>query len=394
MNGVQIWSMVERLINPLKTNSFFLFGARGTGKSTFLRNRFPHDETVLWIDLLNPEEEDRYARNPLELAANLDAAPGKTKWVVLDEIQKVPKLLDVVHSRIESSKTRFAMTGSSARKLKHEGTNLLAGRAFVYNLFPLTHRELGENFRLDSALMYGTLPGLLKFNTDEEKMSFLRAYALTYLKEEIWGEHIVRKLDPFRKFIEIAAQCNGEIINFTNIARDVGADIKTVQSYFVILEDTLLGFMLEPYHRSVRKRQRQAPKFYLFDTGVRRALDRTLTIELKPGTYAYGKAFEHLVIAEAIRLNEYRQKDFRFSYLRTKDDAEIDLVVERPGASTALVEIKSTQRVDDRDTRSLERFSADIPKSEAFILSTDPKAKRIGKVKAFPWQQGLRELGL
>jgi predicted AAA+ superfamily ATPase len=113
-----------------------------------------------------------------------------------------------------------------------------------------------------------------------------------------------------------------------------------------------------------------------------------------PGTYAYGKAFEHLVIAEAVRLNEYRQKDYRFSYLRTKDDAEIDLVIERPGTSTALVEIKSTTQVDDRDTRSLERFAADMPKSEAFILSTDPKAKRIGKVKAFPWQQGLMELGL
>jgi predicted AAA+ superfamily ATPase len=386
--------MVERLVNPLKNSSFFLFGARGTGKSTFLRNYFPNDDSVLWIDLLNPEEEDRYARNPLELAGNLDVTPGKIRWVVLDEIQKVPKLLDVVHSKIESSETRFAMTGSSARKLKREGTNLLAGRAFVYNLFPLTHRELGDSFNLNSALMYGTLPGLLKFDSGEEKMAFLRAYALTYLKEEIWGEHIVRKLDPFRKFVEIAAQCNGELINFANIARDVGVDIKTVQSYFEILEDTLLGFMLEPYHRSVRKRQRQAPKFYLFDSGVRRALDRTLTIELKPGTYAYGKAFEHLVIAEAIRLNEYHQKDYRFSYLRTKDDAEIDLVVERPGTSTALVEIKSTSQVDDRDTRSLERFVSDIPKSEAFILSTDPKSKRIGKVKAFPWQQGLKELGL
>jgi predicted AAA+ superfamily ATPase len=386
--------MVERLVNPLKTSSFFLFGARGTGKSTFLRNYFPNDDSVLWIDLLNPEEEDRYARNPLELAGNLDVTPGKIRWVVLDEIQKVPKLLDVVHSKIESSETRFAMTGSSARKLKREGTNLLAGRAFVYNLYPLTHRELGDRFNLDASLMYGSLPGLLRFDSGEEKMAFLRAYALTYLKEEIWGEHIVRKLDPFRKFVEIAAQCNGELINFANIARDVGVDIKTVQSYFEILEDTLLGFTLEPYHRSVRKRQRQAPKFYLFDSGVRRALDRTLTIELKPGTYAYGKAFEHLVIAEAIRLNEYHQKDYRFSYLRTKDDAEIDLVVERPGTSTALVEIKSTSQVDDRDTRSLERFAADIPKSEAFILSTDPKAKRIGKVQSFPWQQGLKELGL
>ncbi len=386
--------MVERLIKPLKTNSFFLFGARGTGKSTFLGSYFPHNEEVLWIDLLNPEEEDRYARNPQELAGCLDAAPGKIKWVVLDEIQKVPKLLDVVHSRIESSGAKFAMTGSSARKLKREETNLLAGRAFVHSLFPLTHCELGDGFNLDSALMYGTLPGLLKFDTDEERVSFLRAYALTYLKEEIWGEHIVRKLDPFRKFIEIAAQCNGEIINYANIARDVGADIKTVQSYFGILEDTLLGFMLEPYHQSVRKRQRQAPKFYLFDTGVRRALDRTLTVELKRGTYAYGSAFEHLVIAESVRLNEYRRKDFRFSYLRTKDDAEIDLIIERPGASTALVEVKSTPRVDDRDTRSLERFAADMPKAEAFILSTDPIVKRIGKVVAFPWQRGLKELGL
>jgi uncharacterized protein len=386
--------MIDRLVNPLKTNSFFLFGARGTGKSTFLNNYFPQDETVLRVDLLNPEEEDRYARNPPELASRLDTAPGKIQWVVLDEIQKVPKLLDVVHSRIESGRTQFAMTGSSARKLKRERTNLLAGRAFVYNLFPLTHRELAADFNLDSALMYGTLPGLLKFNAREEKMSFLRAYSLTYLKEEIWGEHIVRKLDPFRKFVEIAAQCNGEVINFANIARDVGADIKTVQSYFEILEDTLLGFILEPYHRSVRKRQRQAPKFYLFDPGVKRALDRTLTIDLKPGTYAYGKAFEHLVIAEAVRLNEYKQKDFRYSYLRTKDDAEIDLIVDRPGAPTALVEIKSKQRIDERDTRSLERFAADMPRSEAFILSTDPGAKRIGKVQAFPWQQGLAELGL
>jgi uncharacterized protein len=238
------------------------------------------------------------------------------------------------------------------------------------------------------------LPGLLKFGTREEKASFLRAYALTYLKEEVWGEHLVRKLDPFRKFIEIAAQCSGEIINFANIARDVGADIKTVQSYFEILEDTLIGFLLEPYHLSVRKRQRQAPKFYLFDPGVRRALDRTLTVELKPGTYAYGEAFEHLVIVEAVRLSAYRQNDFRFSYLRTKDDAEIDLLVERPGAATALVEIKSSDHIDERDTKSLEKFGADMPGTESFLLSRDPVARRIGRIQALPWQQGLLELGI
>jgi len=348
----------------------------------------------MWIDLLDPEQEDRFSRSPRELAERLDAASGKVQWVVLDEIQKVPRLLDVVHGRIETAGTRFAITGSSPRKLKRESTNLLAGRAFIHNLFPLTHRELGSDFDLDSALMYGTLPGLLKLNSAEEKTAFLRAYALTYLREEVWAEHLVRKLDPFRRFMEVAAQCNGEIVNFANISRDVGADIKTVQSYFEILEDTLIGFLLEPSHRSIRKRQRQAPKFYLFDPGVRRALDRTLTVDLKPGTYAYGKAFEHFVVIEALRLSAYSQNDFRFSYLRTKDDAEIDLIVDRPGAPTALLEIKSSERIDERDTKPLERLAAGMPGAQAFCLSRDPVSRRIGSVLVLPWQQGLAELGL
>ena len=386
--------MIDRLLNPLMTNSFFLFGARGTGKSTFLRSLFAGGKNILWLDLLDPEQEDRYSRNPAELTQRLGALSGKDTWVVIDEIQKVPKLLDIVHGRIEQSGVRFAMTGSSARKLKREGTNLLAGRAFVYNLFPFTHRELGNRFDMDSALAYGTLPGLSALETHEEKNAFLRAYALTYLKEEVWAEHLVRNLDPFRRFVEIAAQCNGEIVNFANIARDAGADIKTVQSYFEILEDTLIGFLVEPFHRSVRKRQRRAPKFYLFDPGVRRALDRTLTVELKPGTYAYGRAFEHFIVVECLRLSAYAQNDFRFSYLRTKDDAEIDLIVERPGAPTALLEIKSAEHVDERDTRALERFKTDIPGSEAFCLSRDPVKRRIGSVTALFWRDGLRELGL
>ncbi len=386
--------MIERLIKPLMTRSFFLFGARGTGKSTLLRNMFAGEKNILWLDLLDPEQEDRYSRNPAEFSQRLNAIPGKDNWVDIDEIQKVPRLLDVAQSGIEHSGRRFAMTGSSARKLKRKSTNLLAGRAFVYNLFPFTHRELGDHFRLDWALAYGTLPGLSALETPEEKSAFLRAYSLTYLKEEVWAEHLVRNLDPFRRFMEIAAQCNGEIVNFANIARDAGADLKTVQSYFEILEDTLIGFLVEPFHRSVRKRQRRAPKFYLFDPGVRRALDRTLTVELKPGTYAYGKAFEHFLVVECLRLSAYAQNDFRFSYLRTKDDAEIDLIVERPGAPTVLIEIKSAEHVDERDTRSLERFAADIPGSRAFCLSRDPVKRRIGSVTALPWQEGLREIGL
>jgi predicted AAA+ superfamily ATPase len=217
---------------------------------------------------------------------------------------------------------------------------------------------------------------------------------MTYLKEEVWAEHLIRKLDPFRRFLEVAAQCNGEIVNYSNIARDVGTDHKTVCSYFEILGDTLLGFLLEPYHASVRKRQRQSPKFFLFDPGVTRALNGTLNVGLVPSTYAFGKAFEHFVLLEIVRLSDYRRNDYRFSYLRTKDGAEIDLIIERPGSKTALVEIKSGGRVDERDVRDLSRFLPDFPGAEAFCLSRDKVRKRIGDVLAVPWADGLIELGL
>jgi predicted AAA+ superfamily ATPase len=303
-------------------------------------------------------------------------------------------LLDVVHSAIETHGTRFALTGSSARKLKRDSVNLLAGRAFVDHLFPLTSCELGDAFDLTRALHYGTLPGLLRFTSDEERKAFLRAYALTYLKEEVWAEQFIRKLDPFRRFLAVAAQCNGEILNYSNIARDIGADHKTVASYFEILEDTLLGFLLEPYHESVRKRQRQAPKFFFFDPGVARALSGTLNVELVSSTYGFARTFEHFVLLEIVRLSDYRQKDYRFSYLRTKDGAEVDLIVKRPGSRTALVEIKSSDHVDERDIRDLCRFLPDFPGAEAFCLSRDKARKRIGDVLAVPWQEGLEELGL
>lgn len=385
--------MIPRLISPLPGHSFFLFGARGTGKSTFLKEYFNHSAT-LWIDLLDPEQEDRYARNPSELSQQIAADQQYWEWVVIDEVQKVPKLLDIVHSTVEKVNLRFALTGSSARRLKKDTVNLLAGRAFVYNLFPLTHRELGPSFDLDRALRYGTLPTLLWMKTEEEYQAYLRAYSLTYLKEEVWAEHFIRKLDPFRKFLEIAAQSNGEIINYSNIARDVGADHKSVASYFEILEDTLLGFILEPFHLSIRKRQLQSPKFYFFDPGVVRALTRMLTVPLKPKTYAYGRAFEHFVIVEIIRLNSYYKKDYRFSYLNTKDGVEIDLIVERPGQTAVLVEIKSTVQVTEQDVRQLTRFKKDLPNSEAFCLSQDPVRKEINGVLTFPWKEGIGALGL
>ncbi len=385
--------MFDRLIKSSENHSFFLFGARGTGKSTWLLQRFagrPH----LYIDLLDLDQEERLAKTPSALSAQLDGLANPDTWVLIDEIQKLPKLLDTVHRYIEKKPPlRFVLTGSSARKFKRGAANLLAGRAFLQYLFPLTFLELRESFDLNQAISWGTLPEIFQLAADQDKTRYLRTYSQTYLKEEIVAEQVIRKLDPFRHFLEIAAQQNGEILNFSNIARDIGVDTVTVQSYFQILEDTLVGYLLHPYHQSIRKRQRSNPKFYFFDLGVKRSLENTLSVELRENTYAYGKAFEHLVILEAMRLNAYYEKDYRFSYLRTKDHAEIDLIIERPGAPLALVEIKSGARVDERDIKTLLAFRKDMKQStEAYCLSRDPVPKRIDEIRLLPWQLGLREI--
>ena len=190
------------------------------------------------------------------------------------------------------------MTGSSARKLKHGGANLLAGRAFVYNLYPFSYLELKKDFHLETALQYGLLPEIYNLSTNKERELFLKAYTNTYLKEEVWAEQLVRQLNPFRRFLEVAAQCNGKIINIAKLSRDVGVDDKTIKQYFSILEDTLLGFYLEPFKHSFRKRLSMKPKFYWFDTGVSRALNNLSQIPLTASTNAFGNAFEHFIILE------------------------------------------------------------------------------------------------
>lgn len=385
--------MFNRLIKFSKNNSFFLFGARGTEKTYLLKDHFK-PARALYIDLLAPDQNETYSLRPQTLAEQLAALGSKTEWIVIDEIQKIPKLLDVVHQQIESSRFKFALSGSSARKLKRGDADLLAGRAFVNYLFPLTAREIGESFSLAAALTWGTLPRLFALTSDEDKRDFLRTYTHTYLKEEITVEQVVRRLDPFRRFLVVAAQMSGQIINFSKIAREVGASAPTVQTYFEILEDTLVGFLLEPFYESIRKRQRDNPKFYFFDTGVQRALNHTLTVELKPQTYAFGLAFEHYVVNEINRLQSYAKKNYRLSYLRTKDGVEIDLIVERPGLKRALVEIKSTARVTEDDVRALQHLGKDLTNSEAFCLSLDATPKKIGAVRCLPWQRGLEEIGM
>ena len=385
----------KRLSKPLLSNSFFLFGARGTGKTSLLRDLFSEfpAKDVLRFDLLDLEVEERLALNPGLLASEVSLK--KPRWVIVDEVQKIPPLLNTVHSIIENpqlSQTMFALTGSSTRKLKRSGSNLLAGRAFVNHLFPLTHVELGADFDLHKALEWGTLPKVTLLESAREKAAFLRSYATTYLKEEVWAEHIIDKLEPFRKFLPICAQMSGEILNYTAIAKDVGVHDKTIKSYYQILEDTLLGFSLEPYHRSLRKRQKKASKFFLFDTGVVRALQGSLRLGLTPGGFDYGKAFEQWLIGEFHRLSSYQKDDAVFSYIGT-DSAEIDLIIERPGWPTALIEIKSSSRTTLADAKHLLGYREDFPGADCYVLSQDPIARIENGINFLPWAQGMRTLG-
>jgi predicted AAA+ superfamily ATPase len=350
----------------------------------------PH--LVLKEDLLQPEVEDRYRLEPERLEALIKAKP-ELEWVFIDEIQKLPRLLDVVHRCIETYGTKFILTGSSARKLKRGGANLLAGRAFVYHIFPFSTLELEDKFDLQRVLAWGSLPKVYLAANDEDRFQYLRAYALTYLKEEVQVEQLVRNLDPFRFFLEIAAQTNGKVLNNSAIAKQVGVDHKTVQSYFQILEDTLLGFILPSFHQSVRKSQLKSPKFYFFDTGVKRALERSLDVELNPRTSAYGEAFEHWVILEAHKLNESLQRDYRMSFFLSKDNVEIDLILSKPG-EIILIEIKSSKLVDHDKVKRYSKLAVNFLPTKLYWLSQDTVVQEIEGVRCVDWRTGLAEIFL
>ncbi|MDR0580805.1 MAG: AAA family ATPase [Holosporaceae bacterium] len=377
----------RKLRLPLGQN-IILFGARSTGKSTLLKNTF-HKNQCFWIDLLDFENEMKYLKNPSTLISEVQALDNGIQHVVIDEIQKVPKLLDVIHYLIENTDKKFVITGSSARKLKTANVNLLAGRAFVFNLYPMTHVELADKFDLTEALNWGSFPALYtRCASNDEKRMFLMTYAQTYLKEEIWYEQFIRKTDPFLRFLEVAAQTNGEIINYANLSKDTGVDDKTIKNYFSILDDTLIGFFLEPLEKSVRKRVAMKPKFYFIDLGIVKALNRTLSIPYVEFSSAYGKAFEHFIIAEIMRFSNYAKNDFRFFYLRIRDGAEVDLVVERPGQKNLFIEIKSSIYVRDDQLSNLIRLANDH-NAEAVCFSRDKIARKVENAIIYPWKDGI-----
>lgn len=382
--------MFDRIQQLSEKNSFFLFGARNTGKSTLIQYLF-RSKKHLWINLLNPQEEGRYSMNPQLLYEEAMASKDEITHIVIDEVQKVPELLNVVHQLVFESSLIFILTGSSARTLKKAGVNLLAGRAFVFHLYPLTVDEMGSSFNLEDALHWGTLPSVANYKAESDKRNFLMAYTQTYLKEEIRTEQIVRDLAPFRRFLEVAAQCNGKIINYSNLSRDTGVDDKTIKNYFSILEDTLVGYILEPYKQSFRKRLSLKPKFYFFDIGVTRALANYLTLPLLPSTSMYGEVFEHLIFLECYKLADYYQLDYRFSYILTKEGAEIDLVVERPGKPILLIEIKSSESVETKKLASFDRLLDEFDEYEAVCFSRDKNKRKLDKITIYPWQEGLKK---
>ncbi len=383
--------MFKRSLNPLKSKSFFLFGARGTGKSTWLKRQFSTEKSF-WVDLLDTEHEDRYLKNPKLIEADIYekiSSGNKPDWIIIDEVQKNPKLLDHVHRLIEKDKLKFVLTGSSARKLKRGHANLLGGRALVYSLFPLTFEELGNKFDLDFVLNWGSLPLVTTSESDRERLSLLRSYTNTYLKEEVLIEQLVRQLAPFKGFLEIAAQMNAERLNYEKIAKQLNVENKTVQNYFDILEETYLGTRIPAFHLSIRKSQLMAPKFYWFDLGVKRFLSGEVHSKLVPKTFSYGQSFETFLINEIIRLNSYRELDYKISYLQTKNGPEIDLILSRSKTHIAL-EIKSSDQIDEKEVKAFEALAKDLPAGKTlYYVSQHPHSITLGQVRCLPWQKFL-----
>jgi predicted AAA+ superfamily ATPase len=236
------------------------------------------------------------------------------------------------------------------------------------------------------------LPKTIELKTDEERELFLSSYVDTYLKEEVVAEQLVRNVTPFRTFLDLTGQLNGEPINYAKLSREVRADDTTIRTYFEILEETLIGFRLPGFDKSVRKQQLQSPKFYLFDLGIKRAIDRFSIAKLIPGTSLYGQAFEHFIILEAVRRNEYKRKRARLSYLRTKDGLEVDLVVEKPGEAPIFVEIKASDNIDTIELRSFQRLIEADSRFRGVVLSRDKRPFSRGAIKCMHWQEGLRDI--
>lgn len=378
--------MIKRQIQLPIDKNLFLFGPRQTGKSTLLQSLFP-ESTTYYYDLLKTEEFTRLSAHPELFREEILSRNPQITHVIVDEIQRVPELLNEIQILIESENAPyFLLSGSSARKLKRAKANLLAGRALNFHLYPLTTAELGKRFSLTKVLQVGSLPIIYLEYPPQAAQDRLRAYVEIYLKEEIEMEAQLRRIGSFIHFLNIAASENGNTINFSNIARETGITYQTVKSYFQILEDTLIGNFLFPFQKSIRKRLSKHPKFYFFDTGVVRALAKKTTVPLEPKTPEFGRAFEHFIILETMRQADYNKLDYNFSYYRTEGGAEVDLIIESPRGQIFAVEIKASDRVDSSSLRGLKSFAEICPEAKLCCVCLSSRQRKMGNVVILPWQ--------
>lgn len=384
--------MFERTLqNRLPETSFFLFGPRQVGKSTLLHNKKPQ----LIIDLLDPELQLSYNKSPNLLRQQIDDLDREgRKKILIDEIQRVPKLLDIVHALMEQRPDlQFILCGSSARKLRHGASNLLGGRALYRTMHPLTLDELSVDFKLQWVLSYGSLPKIysnLKQNKTNQARDLLRAYAITYLREEIKAEALVRNLQGFQNFLDIAVAQYSEQINFSSVSRDCQVALSTVREYYSILEDTLIGFFLYPYLKSERKRMRHRPKFYFFDNGVTRALLGSL--QDPPTPLEQGRLFEQWIVQEIIRLNEYHQKDWKLSFWRTSHGAEVDILISRGAKLLYAIECKFKRQPTSSDLSGLKSFHVNHPEVPCFVVSPVKQSYRLSLARILPPDKLFQEL--
>jgi len=382
----KIYDMLERILkikNELE-GSIFLFGARQTGKSTALRQQLPD---AIYIDLLDTKLRNRFNRNPGVLYEMLQDEPEGT-LVVIDEIPEVPELLNEVHRLISEQQHIFILCGSSARKLKRKGRNTLGGRALPVYFYPFVSAEIPD-FDIDRAVNYGMIPS---HYLAKNPLRNLEAYIEVYLKEEIKEEALVRNLNTFQRFLEVAALTDGEMINNNNIAQDCGVSATTVNSYFDILEDTLIGYRVPAFRHVMKRKLLQAPRFYYFDVGVANHLLHRK--EFVRGTPEYGHAFEHLVIQELYAWLHYTHSDETLSYWRTYTGMEVDAVI---GDARVAIEIKSVEEVMTKHLKGLKTFGEEHPQSRRIIVSLDPINRRKEDVECIYvldffkelWEKGL-----
>lgn len=373
--------MYPRLIKPPKNKSFFLFGPRGTGKTTWVRATFPH---ALYLDLLEAELFNDLLANPQRLENFIPK--NFNQWIIIDEIQRVPQLLNEVHRLIEKSHFKFVLTGSSARKLKRKGPNLLAGRALTLFLHPLTVGELALDFNLNHSLNYGQLPSVYR---EADAKEYLESYVKTYLQEEIQQEGLTRNLGAFTRFLETASFSQGSVLNMSEISREAAIERKVVENYFSILEDLLIGYRLPVFTKRAKRRLISHLKFYFFDVGVYRTVRPAGPLDMPEMTE--GAAFETLFFQELLAVNDYYDLGYRLFYYRTANGFEVDFIAYGKKGIRAF-EVKRTGKVNTSMLKGLKIFLKDYPSAQAYFVYGGQRLMREGKIEIIPLKNILKKL--